>query len=204
LINVSLCVPSMNTMNAGFVNSLFGLTKFSQGRMFGDEAVDLRLLNVRTSILPLSRTALVKYAIANEARYMLFMDSDMTFPKDALFRLMSHRAPVVGTVASRRDGKGLSALYDPTVPRTGLVNVDRLGTGFMMLEAKIFHTLPKPWFDLTMSEENLPPDEWDKECEGEDVFLSYRLREAGIPLLLDWDLSMQIGHLGEMEYRLKA
>ena len=204
MLNVSLCVPSGTLIHAGFMNSVFDLTKFTQDRMFDGQGVNLRLLNVRTSILPLSRTALVKYALVNQADWILFLDSDMTFPKDLLFRMLSHRAPVVGTVASRRDGKGLSALYDPTVPRTGLVNVDRLGTGVLLLDARIFDKLPKPWFDLTMSEEQLPPDEFDKECEGEDVYLSYRLREAGYTLLLDWDLSMTIGHLGEMEYRLKA
>lgn len=204
MINISLCVPSNNMVHAGFMNCLFDLTKFCGVKTFGEHGVNLRLLNVRTSLLPLSRTALIKYAIANQADWILFLDSDMTFPKDVLYRLMAHNAPVVGTVASRRDGKGLSALYDPTVPRTGLVPVDRLGTGVLLLEAKIFHTLPKPWFDLTMCEDELPPEEFDRECTGEDVYLSYKLREAGYTLLLDWDTSMLLGHLGEMEYRLKA
>lgn len=203
MITVCIGVPSMNTMNSGFVNSLFNLARFSLTHKFGVEGVDVKLLNVRTSILPLSRTAIVKYAQANQAKYLLMADSDMTFPPDALFQLMAHRTPVVGTVAARRDGKGMSALYGPDVPRRGLVPVDRLGTGFMLLDMAVFEDLPKPWFDLTMSDQPLPPDEFDMECTGEDVFFSYRLREKGVPLMLDWDLSLKLGHLGETEYQLK-
>ena len=202
MINVCLGVPSGNMVHAGFMHSIFELQRFCFFHPIHNEPVRLRLLNVRTSLLPLSRTSIVKYAKVNEADWLLFLDSDMTFPGDTLHRLLSHRTPVVGTVAARRDGKGMSALYGPEVPRHGLVRVDRLGTGVLLLDMRIFDTLPKPWFDLTMTSEILPAEEFDRECTGEDVYLSYRLREAGIPLMLDWDLSLQLGHLGETEYRL--
>lgn len=203
MINVCIGIPSGDRVHAGFMVSLFNLQRFVGLHPPEGERMDLKVLNVRTSILPLSRTAIVKYAINNQAKWLLFADSDMTFPPDALYRLLAHRAPVVGTVASRRDGRGMSALYGPEVPRRGLVTVDRLGTGFMLVDMDVFKDMPKPWFDITMTTEHQRAEEFDAECTGEDVYFSYRLREQGIPLLLDWELSFQIGHLGETEYRLE-
>lgn len=206
MINVCIGVPSGNLLHAGFLNSLFNMQRFVYQHPLPDKLLDLKLLNVRTSILPLSRTAIVKYAINNQAHWLLMVDSDMTFPPDALYRLLAHRAPVVGTVAARRDGKGMSALYGPDIPRRGLVQVDRLGTGFLLVDMDIFtgsNPLPKPWFDITMSQETQKAEEFDMECTGEDVYFSYRLREHGVPLLLDWELSFRIGHLGETEYYLQ-
>ena len=64
------------------------------------ERLDIEIFSVSSSDLPASRTRLLQQAIAWQARYALWLDTDHVFPPDALLRLLRHKLPVVMVVGN--------------------------------------------------------------------------------------------------------
>lgn len=173
---------------------------------------DIRTFIVSSSILPESRNRLVAEAIHWEADYMLWMDADHVFPKDALVRLLSHNLPVVGCNYSRRchpTGPTASRAIgdDGTLELVwsedgqGLEEIAHLGLGFCLIDMRVYGKLEQkatedgkehfwPLFEFK------PLPGGIGFC-GEDVDYFRNIREAGVPVYVDHDLSWGIGHLGE-------
>jgi len=134
--------------------------------------------------------------------HVLMLDDDMVFPKDTLHRLLQRKLPVVGVnyvtkeipakpVAVLDDGE--TRLYtDPD--STGCVGVGHLGLGITLVDPVVLLDIPQPWF----------PMEWREDLHaysGEDVAFCRKLREAGVPIVVDQDLSKEVAHIGGLAYR---
>ena len=146
--------------------------------------------------LELKRTRLALRAVQCGSDYLLWIDSDQTFPADALVRLMSHDKPMVGTnIASRHTGKPTALSFEnQNVPRKhGLEEVAAVGLGFCLMKTPLLHKVPHPWFASTIS-----PDGALR--RGEDVHFCNQVRSAGFPIFVDHDPT--IGHLTEQELLL--
>lgn len=183
-------------------------------------AFDVVKLTVRTlaaghRVMPLQsmgtllagqRVALVKDAIESGCSHILFVDSDMAFPDDALIRLLAHNAPVVAAnCAKRRIPTGPTAMKFReegdcevyTEPwQDGTEQVDCVGTGFMLIETSVFDTLPQPWFSTPWLAER-------GHHMGEDMFFCMLLRKNKIPILIDHGVSQGIGHIGDFEFKME-
>jgi len=68
---------------------------------------------------------------------------------------------------------------------TGLLPVQSCGRSGMLVRREVFQRIPGPWFQLGQT---------NPEYSGEDLHFCGKLREAGIPILADTDLSF--GHTG--------
>jgi len=194
---VALCIPSGDQVAAGFAVDLAKLVRHTSMQAPDVETV---LVNVKGSILPEMRSALVAAAMTAHATHLLWLDSDMRFPKDALIRLLSHegsivaanyptrRPPCVPTVRDRTQGH----LF--TQPDSiGLVPVDSVGLGLCLVEMSVFHALPKPWFALGYNRQ-------DDGYIGEDYYFCQQARAKGYQILVDHVLSKEVIHLGEMAW----
>jgi hypothetical protein len=127
--------------------------------------------------------------------HIFFMDDDMTFPQDALMRLLAHDVPIVSghyvkrfppfwPVAMRYVGPtGYTSLIDFC---PGLQEVDVVGGGCLLIKREVFETIPYPWFEY-VSEEHKGVQ------TTEDVPFCEKAKKAGFPILLDFDV--QCGHL---------
>lgn len=149
-----------------------------------------------SSMLPLSRTILIKEAIAKGATHVLFVDSDMDFPADAAVRLLSHGKPLVGVNYIRKkkpytpvtiglDGKPLYTREGSS----GLEEVKHTGFGLFLIDTRVFADAPEPWFPMGWSSDR-------NAYVGEDTFFFALMRKMGFPVYIDHDLSRQIGHIG--------
>ena len=160
------------------------------------------------TILSEQRQELLKIAVENGADYCVFLDTDMRFPKDIISRLIDHDLPVVATNCAkrRRPISATARIEDPDDPTklvavwpdknvTGLQRVQVVGTAVMAIKAEVLGQLAYPWFDQ--------PFMADKDSfVGEDLFFCSRLKQAGVPLYIDHDLSWEIGHIGKYEYKM--
>ena len=204
---VFIGIPSNGDWKAEFGMSLAGLIARAGTPGAGNCPVieGLRLWNARGSILPRSRTTLAQKALESGATHLLFLDSDMVFPPDTLHRLLSWRKSVVACncptkmLPSTPTARGFSETALTGVPLYskpgdgGLEKVWRVGTGVMLVETRVFHTLPQPWFPIT----------WDDKLQdyrGEDWSFVEALEKAGIPTWIDTRLSRQIGHVGDLRF----
>jgi hypothetical protein len=146
----------------------------------------------------LSDTALNDHA----AEHVMWLDSDMTFPEDVIIRLLEHKKKAVcATYSKRVPPFHPTAFYNinPVEPVNtedhGLVTVRYSGMGCMLVHSSVFDSIPSPHYPLTW---HPPSSTW----HGEDMGFCELLEENSIKLFCDLDLSREIGHLGQREFRV--
>ena len=198
-------VPSGQSWNAQFgvdlVNLMIGV---GQKPIPGYKGLDVRLANVRSSILSKNRMDLVKSAKALKATHLLFIDSDQTFPAYLLHKLAAHGKLVVAANcvtkqipacptarAKSANPKGEVVYTDPH--STGLEQVWRVGTGVMLINMKVFDKIGMGVWDMKY----LPEEET---YQGEDWTFCEACEKAGIPIWIDHDVSKMVGHVGNYEF----
>lgn len=87
-------IPCADMMHTDFVRCLLALNRPG----------DSTILFIKGTILPQSRDTIASTAITNGFTHVLFLDSDMNFPKDTLAKLVAHDADIVtGLAVSRRE-----------------------------------------------------------------------------------------------------
>jgi len=200
---LAVCVPSQENWKADF-----GISMFSMAIRFAMSKIELpwvkkheiMLFNRKSSIIHSLRHSLVVDAIEWGATHILFVDSDQTFPADVVQRLAAHDKLVVGANIVTKQfpatfcATGLDGHRVKTTPSSeGLEEVKVCGTGVMLISTKVFAELEPPYFLM-------PYEESTRTFMGEDVYFSKLLRDAGIPIYIDHDISKVIGHIGQMEY----
>lgn len=190
LPSVVIGYPSGDMVHAEFSMCLAALS-----RMYGGK---LGWVNSRHSIIANGRNNIVdQIQRLEEMEYLFFLDSDIVFPMDILEALLSHKKDIVGCVYNRRappfdvlglpkDGKSLSV-------ENGLVEMDALPTGCMLIKMSVFRKLTKPYFRGEVIE-------GETFVKGEDYSFCKAAREAGYRIWADIDASKKIGHIGQRIY----
>jgi hypothetical protein len=199
-IRVAICVPAGESVRAEFAFSLASMMMRADGEHVPG-LVGIGIHTYRSSLLPDSRNILAAQALEANYTHVLWIDSDMTFPHDALARLLRHDVDCVGVNASRKQlpivttaetspGERLLTLEESS----GLEKVHRMGLGMMLVTTDALRKIRKrPLFAF----------EWvggKGVHRGEDYFFCAKLRKAGITLYVDHDLSKNVGHVGGMVY----
>lgn len=156
----------------------------------------------RDSMLPRGRFGLLTEAMKGGFSHILWIDSDMTFPKDTMNRLVEHDLPVVGANCVRRmEPYTWTAADDDlnevsSTGKTGLETVGRLGFGVTLMEIDLFKKLTPPFFNFEWRVDD--PETQKGHFEGEDYNCFRKLAELGIKPVIDHDLSQEIGHIGDV------
>ena len=204
-LRVVVGVPSGGSWNAEFGTSLVSLVaNFANVPVPGFKSHELRVANVKGSILPKQRLDILKAAKACQATHLLFIDSDQTFKPDLLHRLLSRGKDVVAcniatkqipanTTARRKTDDPQGEVVYSDEQAFGLERVWRVGTGVMLLSAKAFNQIPHSAFAMSYK-----PDV--DAYQGEDWTMCEALEQAGVPIYVDHDVSKTIGHVGTFTY----
>jgi hypothetical protein len=197
-LRLAVCVPSHGGWRAGFGQSLANLAAHFTASRFAGGRKQIEIFCVSGSILPDVRHRLAAQALKWSATHLLWLDSDMMFPRDAANRLLAHGLPVVAGNYVRRTHPHLPTAFDgaprATMPNDrGLCEVDHMGMGLMLTDMRVYDILELPYFHFDASENGLG-------LTGEDVWFCHRLRERGIKLFIDHDLSQHIHHIGETAF----
>ncbi len=202
---VVIGVPSTQYWSADFGMSISMLMAYVSERRIAPDARSQRvyLNNVKGSILPKLRQDIANNALQRGATHVLFIDSDMTFPKDTLTKLLSRKQRVIAAncVAKAMPARTTARLADGTeggVPvlsagRQGIERVWRVGTGVMLVETSVFREIPPPHFIIGWNDK-------EQAYVGEDWSFCAKLEEAGIPIFVDHGISNKIEHVGEFRY----
>lgn len=150
------------------------------------------------------RELVLEAAIRRGMTHLLWLDTDMSFPRTAAMQLMAHDVPVVGcNYLTRRQGsRKFTALredgttVETTERSTGLEAVGALGFGCLLMRVESVSRLHRPWFRHGLNEH--------LGDVGEDIMFCRALRDAGHTIYLDHDLSKELGHVGTYTYRTVA
>ena len=192
-MKIAVCVPHHGDVKAKFAQSLALLFGHAASNLSGH----LHLL-FATGHLPDVRNELVQGALSFGADWILWLDSDHSFPMNTLGRLLAHDLDVVGCNYPRRLVHGPTAAKDgqpllttDELVRAGAVDeVDSLGLGVCLTRARVFAAIARPWFTIE-------PKEDGSGHVSEDVLFFRRLKAAGIAAHVDHALSWDIGHVTE-------
>jgi hypothetical protein len=192
LPHVAICVPSGDMVHADFALSLAGLCN-SVGTM------GLEVISNKSSIVAIARNNGVAMAREAGADYLLFLDSDMVFPRSTLLRLLLHGKDIVGATYAKRvppySPLGEMLADGPVGDDAGLVEMARLPTGCILLRTAVFDSLSRPYFHFGVEQET-------GNIVGEDYVFCDRVRQAGHRIWCDMRLSREIGHIGQHVFRL--
>jgi hypothetical protein len=149
------------------------------------------------------RERLAEEALKDGADAILWVDSDMRFPKDALEILLSRDLPIVGVNATTRrfPVKPTALDIDPETNdlvkvdskgKTGLEQVMGVGFGMILIKKEVFEAAQKPWFWFEQTDKG--------GIIGEDIYFCAKAFDAGFQSVIDHELSMHIRHIGTYEY----
>lgn len=207
---VAIALPFRDMVHAMFAYDLALLsatiasdqTLVNIGRGKKDEN-DFGLMLSAGTLIADQRCNLVAEALKEGADWILWLDSDMRFPRDAFKRLRAHNKPIVGCNYSTRrlpvapTAKRIQDNLWVEVPTkqdsTGLEKVNGCGFGCMLTSTEVFRKIPEPWFLIGWSGIN-------HKAIGEDIFFCLEAGKAGYDVLIDHDLSKEIAHIGTIEY----
>ena len=174
-----------------------------QNPLPGVEGMKMQITNRRGSLIVSSREDMAGTARLAGATHIMFLDSDMTFPEDALHRLFSRNEPFVAANYVQRSlptrPNAIGVLGTPKHTKedsTGIEEVHSTGFGCCLIRMEVFDAIPRPWFDTYwFTNEN-----GGKNLIGEDVYFCHKARHAGYKTYIDHDLSQQVSHIGIFEY----
>jgi hypothetical protein len=163
----------------------------------------LMIYQVPGTLIFNQRERLAEEALKDGADAILWVDSDMRFPKDALEILLSRNLPIVGVNATTRrfPVKPTALDIDPETNdlvkvdskgKTGLEQVMGVGFGMVLIKKEVFEAAQKPWFWFEQTDKG--------GIIGEDIYFCAKAFDAGYKTVIDHDLSMHIRHIGTYEY----
>jgi hypothetical protein len=192
------------------------LARFAQ--MAPQHGVDINIGSIcGCSVVSRARNLLVKDMLDADADYLMFIDSDINFKPEDIFRLMawaqdSKKGIVAGMPRIREVNKSYVADLDYdengdlTMNGMGLVRAKRVPTAFMLIQRSVITDMMAAHPDWTYL---------DKRCEkevpalfdfklteegyiGEDFLFCDRARELGYEVWIDPTITL--GHMGVQEY----
>ena len=196
---VAILVPCGDMVHTEFATSLQNLI-LHQAKTRDPRLGDFGIYTYGSSLLPWSRHVLASVSLDYGFTHMLWIDSDMMFPKDMVERFLDRHEPIIGINAmTRRPPYRLTAQkevgveLETTIESTGVVKCWRVGFGVMWVASEVFTKIDKPWFNF----------EWNDELKcyrGEDYFFCEKARAQGYEVYVDQDLSKQVFHIGSFGF----
>jgi hypothetical protein len=184
---VIIGVPCMDTMKSTTAHCI--------GRaIIGDPTV-IDFLMMKSCEIVSARTWIVKEAIERGGTHLLFVDSDMEFPQDALLRLMARNKDIVSVNYNRRRfpiESVVTQLPESEKSDTELHRVRVAGTGLMLINLDVFKDgkLKQPWFNFGRKDGEL--------TLGEDAWFCLSAQDAGYDVWVD--PTIPVFHLGEFGF----
>lgn len=203
-ISINICTHRY--MNPFFVNSLLYLVNHMHATGMKYEMNS----QMGVSNLVSGRQQRVNDAIKSDCTHMLFIDDDMVFSQDLVHKMLTemntltlagHRKIAMGVNPCR---KSPSDLYYTAKPldseefmkskgQCGVAEASMCGLGVFLIPIHILREIPAPHFEILWLENK-------NEHMGEDFYFIKKLREHGVEVFIDQDISNFIGHAGEFIY----
>ena len=200
-LGVIVGVPSMGLWKEKFGCSLVAMvTEFMSTGVFGYRSQQIRFCSVVGSILPRQRRDIVKTMLDLKFSHVLFVDSDQTFPKNTLHRLLAHDKDIVGCniavkqIPSKPTARGFDKepVYTDEY-QIGLEKVWSVGCGILLIKREVFEKIGLKCFEIKWLEDL-------QDYNGEDWGMLEAARNAGFDIWVDHGLSNEVGHVGDFVF----
>lgn len=188
-MKILIAMPCSKYIETECVVSLFGVEKID---------AEYELYVPKGYSVDMSRNIASRYAVDNNFDYIFWVDTDMILPEDALTKMFSHGKDFVSGVYSYKfignknavakrliDGVYEDISIKEIQESKGIVEVDGVGFGCVLMKVDMLKKIDFPWFIYT-------------EGMGEDIFFCRKAQEKGYKIYLDTDVIC--GHIGQINY----
>lgn len=197
---ILIAIPAYGNVPVPFVGCLIRLL------FHRIEGYEYRLQFIQDSLIYAARNELARVALQDNCDYILWIDSDMTFPENALEVLLGdlnsgNGRDMVTALYFTRQGDHKPVIYydvDPELkarsikkyPEDMVFPIDGCGFGFCLMRIKVIEDVAQGYAGALFS---------PLEGLGEDLSFCYRLNQIGG---LIWaDTRVKCGHIGAKEFR---
>lgn len=188
--SILIAIPTLDVIKTETVSSLFASTAVTNYPAS---------LHIHTSCyVHDARNKSVAQAIRMGVTHLMFIDSDMQFPKDGINRLMEQDKDVIAGLYFRRQPPHLPTIHQRVgtklviphkFPTDKPFQVYGLATGFMLIKVEVLKQLKPPYFFFG----NFHGREM-----GEDIYFCHKVKEKGFEI---WcDPTIELGHVGMYSY----
>lgn len=167
---------------------------------------DVHVVAQQGSNVPRARNAMINKEKSNLIQqelegfdYFLCVDADTGFTVDNVKQLLAHDLDIVsGAYVHKHDKQrfvagwfreieGLSLMEDRvTLDKTGLMEVDWCGAGFLLLKREALESMPYPWFTSQEIEYDAPEGKC-AQVTSDDIGFCVKARQNGMKIMLDAD-----------------
>ena len=190
--------PTRDAVPAAFAVDVAHL--FAYTREHGPWGTNVFVNFVASTYIHVGREWFLEASIKQGATHILWLDTDMSVPRELAVLLAMHEQPIVacnylvrqasGLFTAFRDGHRITTDWEST----GIEAVEYVGMGAMLMRTEAVKGLRRPVFRHGLNE--------DGGDIGEDVMFCRLLRAAGHTVYIDHDLSKRIGHIGQHTYQI--
>lgn len=151
---VAICIPSGRQWEADMAITLSAIA--SRAVAHGMRTITI---NEKNSIIAQARNSMAENAMNNGATHVFWCDTDNVPPIDVIKRLLDHDKDIVGGIYCKRVPP-YELLGVPFAPidfaKKGIVPFWLMPGGCMMVKAKVYRTIPKPWYFDSIRREGNP------------------------------------------------
>jgi hypothetical protein len=161
------------------------------------------------SLLPLARNTLLNEAYKRKPDDIIWIDTDMVWEPDTLRKLLKHDVDIVGSACRKKIPDNVQFNFQLFKEKSfepdekGLIEVRRLGTGFLRMSRKAYTHLwendKKYEVQGVMGSNVFEIGIWQgRELLSEDFIVCEKLIQHGFKIFMDPELT--VGHIGTFNY----
>lgn len=172
-----------------------GMSKLN-GRLAG-----FNLMLTTQAYLVTARQDHLDQALEGDYTHILYLDDDQTFPHDVIDRLLVHDKSIV-TCNYRKKSPDVQFVcaddnnqFIDSRGKTGLQKIHSCGMGITLVKLDPIRKIQKPHFGVVYSRAT-------NKFIIEDTFFANVMGIHDVDMWVDHDLSQEVGHVGEVEYRI--
>lgn len=178
-------IPTIGTVQWQFAASMMGL----------ETPRDTRVMWVPRVMIDTARNAMAQEVIDDpEITHLLMIDDDHVFDGNILFKLLNYNVDIIGALAFKRRPDFAPCVYKKnkkgdhyTILPKEFMEVDAIGSGFVLIKRKVFEDIEFPWFQ-TEYDDNFV--HWSV-----DFDFCKKAKEAGFKIFCDPSISIK--HIGD-------
>jgi hypothetical protein len=197
--SVMICLPTTHEMPAKTAVCLALLMQRS-----APAVPHLTIAHCEGGSLARARDQMARDALASGVEWLMWVDSDQTFPPDGMLSLLDTAEqfgyPILGATYRQRqppDYPYLLPLLAALQPGERFPAVTYLPHGFMLVHRRVYEALKPPFYRMDYGLDPEHPEAF----VGEDGYFGVKARAAGFDVRCDLALTQQIGHLLPVEFK---
>jgi hypothetical protein len=153
-VRVAVCVPSGRQWEADTALRMIAVVARAMSQSIG-----VILMSEKNSVISFSRNSMAEKALSMGATHIMWVDSDNIPPIDVIKRFLDLDKDIVGSVYCKRVPP-YELLGVPMGPvdfsKGGVEPYWLLPGGCIMVKAKVYNSIPKPWYFESIRREGSP------------------------------------------------